>query len=332
MTSRTAVSPDVSTKREDRIRAAFYRGDALTLRNPSYVRAVYGLADELLRQDTETGDSTVNALGIGSRECAVEIRTKEPGIAAGIDEAEWLYQRAGLTTSRTVNDGDVVTKGAVLLRGEGNAGAMLSLERLVVNLVQRMSGIATSARQLAEIAIRQTPNVHVAATRKTPWGLLDKRAVHLGGGGTHRLGLGDAILIKTNHLLLVSSDGYVDTENVIRQAWGNRKSAAFFEVEVTATEQAVKVARILRDLQLAPGSCPCVLMLDNFSAPQAGSAVAALRENGLHDAVLVEASGNVSVASLATYAAAGVDVISIGGLTHSVRALDLSARLIPKSR
>jgi nicotinate-nucleotide pyrophosphorylase (carboxylating) len=332
MTSRAAVSTETDTKREDRIRAVFYRGDALSVDNPAYVHALRGLADELLRQDTLLGDVTVDALGIDDRKCTVEIRAKEAGVAAGLSEAQWLYDRAGLVTWRGVNDGDPVAAGNVLLRAEGNAKVLLSLERLVVNLMQRMSGIATATRKLVEAISRQSPNAHVVATRKTPWGLLDKRAVHVGGAGTHRLSLGDAILIKTNHLLLASGGSATDMEGAIRRAWSNRKSTAFFEVEVTSSAEALLAARTFRDLQAPDGSCPCILMLDNFSSAQAASAVAALRERSLHDAVLVEASGNVAEASLAAYAAAGVDAISIGALTHSPRALDLSARLIPGPR
>jgi nicotinate-nucleotide pyrophosphorylase (carboxylating) len=162
--------------------------------------------------------------------------------------------------------------------------------------------------------------------------LLDKRAIFLGGGGTHRLSLSDAILIKTNHLRL-AADGEVDgLPDAIRRAWQNRKSAAFFEVEVVTPEEALLAARALRDLQGAEGSCPCLLMLDNFSPEDAAAAVAALRNEDLHDAVLIEASGNVAEASLTAYAAAGVDAISIGALTHSCRVLDLSAKLIPGPR
>jgi nicotinate-nucleotide pyrophosphorylase (carboxylating) len=332
MTSRTAISADTHTEREGRIRAAFYRGDELNVRKTAFVRALCGLADELLREDTALADLTVDALRIGDCQCAVEIRAKERGVAAGVDEAQWLYERAGLTASRAVEDGDWIDAGNVLVRAEGNAEVLLSLERVVVNLMQRMSGIATTTRQLVEAISVQSPNAHAVATRKTPWGLLDKRAVHIGGGGTHRLSLADAILIKTNHLLLASYGTGIGLERAVQRAWRDRKAAAFFEVEVTTAEEAVLCARALRDLQTADGSCPCVLMLDNFSAAQAASAVAALQDQDLHDAVLVEASGNIAESSLAAYAAAGVDVISIGALTHSSRALDLSARVIPGAR
>lgn len=332
MTSRAAISVDTGRKRRERVRAAFYRGEGLRLENPEYLAALGGLADELLRQDTALGDLTAAALAIEDRRCVVEIRAKEAGVAAGVSEAQWLYQRMGLSASPIASDGDRVFEGDILLRAEGAAGSLLSLERVVVNLMQRMSGIATATRQLVEIACRESQTVHVVATRKTPWGLLDKKAVHAGGGGTHRLSLGDAILIKTNHLLLAREGGATEVESSIERAWKNRKTAAFFEVEVTTTLEALRAARALRDGQTLADSCPCILMLDNFSVERVRAAVAALREQDLYDAVLLEASGNIRENSLAGYAAAGVDAISIGALTHSSRALDLSAKLIAGPR
>ena len=329
MTSLAAISTAISGKRADLVRAAFYRGDPLTLENPAYLQALRGLVDELLRQDTEHRDLTVDALGISGRKCAVEIRAKESGVAAGVGEVQWIYDRAGLAATVHVKDGNAVGAGDILLRAEGDAGTLLGLERLVVNAMQRMSGIATATRRLVEAINERSPDAHVVGTRKTPWGLLDKRAIFLGGGGTHRLSLGDAILIKTNHLRLASENEANGVQDAIRRAWENRKSAAFVEVEVTSQEEALMAARTFYDLQDTEGSCPCILMLDNFSPGDAAAAVAALRNEGLHDAVLVEASGNVTDASLAAYAAAGVDAISIGALTHSCRALDLSAKLIP---
>ena len=333
MNSRAEIVTDTeATLRENRIHAAFYRGNELTLGNPAYVRALQGIADELLRQDREAGDLTVNAMRIGARRCTVEIRAKELGIAAGISEAAWLYEREGLTVERRLKDGDAIQSGDMLLQVTGNAGPMLSLERLAVNLLQRMSGIATATRKLVGAAQNASPNAHVVATRKTLWGLLDKRAVHCGGGGTHRLNLSDAILIKTNHLRLISGGETGGPEAALACVWKNRGSARFFEVEVTCRQEAVAVAHVLSNLQATENACACVLMLDNFSPADSRATVAALRDAGLCEGVLLEASGNVSESSIAAYSAAGVDAISIGALTHSTRALDLSAKLIPDRR
>ncbi|MGH9865056.1 MAG: carboxylating nicotinate-nucleotide diphosphorylase [Candidatus Acidiferrales bacterium] len=330
--------------RAERVRAAFYRGGDLTLENPLYLRAVRTLTDELLREDTEPTDLTVEAMDIDARPCTVEIRAKEAGVIAGVSEAAWIYERSRhgsqVTMTPIISDGSDVAAGEAILRVAGNARTLLTLERTVVNLLQRMGGIATATKKLAGIAREASRTAHVVGTRKTAWGLLDKRAIHCGGGGTHRLNLGDAILIKTNHLRLASngtSDLTADRagaalDAALRRAWERRKSASFFEIEVTSMQEALAVARSLGELQASSDACPCILMLDNFSAADAGRAVQALSDARLHDAVLVEASGNVSGESVAAYAAAGVDAISIGALTHSVRALDLSAKILPEAR
>ncbi|HEV2298647.1 MAG TPA: carboxylating nicotinate-nucleotide diphosphorylase [Candidatus Acidoferrales bacterium] len=327
----TSISDNLQqTSREERVRTALYRGEALTLANPVYLRAARALAEELLRQDCETGDRTVEAMGVGARRCIVEIQAKEAGVAAGMEEANWLYESHGQSATGVKRDGEFLLPGDILMRIEGDAHSLLALERTAVNLLQRMSGIATATRRLAAIANDASPTAHIVATRKTPWGLLDKRAVHAGGGGTHRLNLGDAILIKTNHLTLASIGMTEKFDKTLRQAWQWREGAAFFEVEVTSSAEAVAAARLFAELQAEANACPCLLLLDNFSAQDAKSTVRTLHDTGLHDAVIVEASGGVSESSVAAYAAAGVDAISLGALTHSVRALDLSAKLISR--
>lgn len=331
MSSGTSTQQESEITREDRVRRAFYRGESLRLQNHAYVAALGHLADELLREDTEQGDLTVESLGIGGEICAFEVRAKEAGVAAGLEEASWLYRRAGLRVSDIAREGDAVAPGGRLLRAEGSADVLFRLERVVVNLIQRMSGIATSTREMVNGIKTRWPDAHVIATRKTPWGLLDKKAVDAGGGGTHRLNLNDAILIKTNHLRLAREARGMMLDQVIQSAWSKREYAAFVEVEVTTLEEAAIAAGAFRELQ-AGNHCPCVLMLDNSSPRAAEATVKHLRDHALHDAMLVEASGNIGKESVADYAAAGVDAISVGALTHSVRALDVSAKLIPGAR
>ncbi|HKW87542.1 MAG TPA: carboxylating nicotinate-nucleotide diphosphorylase [Candidatus Acidoferrales bacterium] len=329
MSSITTEKVELAT-RDQLVCSALYRGEALALANPLYSRAVRALTEELLRQDCEAGDLTVEAIGLNSQHCAMEIRAKEAGVAAGIAEAIWLYDSHGLRVTCVKRDGEAIQPGDVLLSVEGDAHSLFSLERTAVNLLQRMSGIASATRRLVSSAHAASPAAHVVATRKTPWGLIDKRAVHLGGGGTHRLHLGDAILIKTNHLALASNGLGMNLEAALRQAWQRRKQGAFVEVEVTNGAEAITAASVFAELQVRPDTSTCLLLLDNFSAEDAKTTVYKLRGMNLHDAVLVEASGGVSDESVAAYAAAGVDAISVGALTHSVRALDLSAKLISR--
>jgi|SRR5579875_62773 len=317
--------------RGDLIRMAFYHGDELTLANPSYMRAFRAVVSELLRQDSSSGDLTVEALSIQDLPCAVEIRAKQAGVIAGLVEASWLYEQAGAQIKFLLTDGSALRPGDIVLRAVGRAGALLSLERTAVNLLQRMAGIATLAREFVDLARSISPTVHVVGTRKTLWGLLDKRALACGGAGTHRLNLSDAVLIKTDHLRMAAARPVCgDIESAIHQAWKARNAAKFIEVEVTTPDIALRAATTFAGLQIPPAICPHILMLDNFSADDAAETMRRLRSAGVRDSILIEASGNISKDSVPAYAASGVDAISVGALTHSVHALDLSATTIPE--
>jgi nicotinate-nucleotide pyrophosphorylase (carboxylating) len=181
---------------------------------------------------------------------------------------------------------------------------------------------------LVELAQRHNSGTHVVATRKTPWGLIDKRAVHLGGGGTHRLGLGDAILVKNNHLALLSHNEADAAAAAVRRIWQWRHKVEFLEVEVRTRDAAIAAARLFEELQNRDGTaCPCLLMLDNVPPDKAAAIIAALDTGDLLERVLIEASGNISEENIGAYAQAGVDAISIGELTHSARALDICQRI-----
>ena len=165
-------------------------------------------------------------------------------------------------------------------------------------------------------------------TRKTPLGLLDKRALHLGSGGTHRLGLGDAIVIKNNHLALLASREEEAAPIAIRKAWEHRKESKFIEVEVRGEAAARAAAQAFRRLQEdSAEQYPCLLMLDNMTPDEITVILETLRREDLWDHILIEASGGISESNVEAYAACGVDAISMGALTHSVRALDLCQRI-----
>lgn len=307
-----------------RLRQAFFRGGLLTLDNPLYARWVPLFTEELLRADLEPADLTARALLPGSARGAARVLAAEPGVLAGLAEVVWFYERHGLRVEPLKADGDALEPSDRVLRAEGEIKTLLAVERVGLNLLQRMSGIATATRRLQAEAHRHSPGAFVVATRKTPWGYLDKRAVHLGGGGTHRLGLWDAVLIKTNHLRFLAGSEAEAIPLALKRAWSLRAEAAFLEVEVTGLDGALVAAGVFRDLQHGEADpLPCVIMLDNVRPAAASRIVAALKDEGLHEAVLVEASGKVSESTVGEYAAAGVDAISVGALTHSPRALDL---------
>lgn len=322
--------------RAEQLQRALFHGASLGPANPAYLRSMSAFLDELLLSDLGAGDLTAKALHLEDRGARAAVIAREPGVAAGLAELAWLYERGGMRVDVVKKDGEAVAAGETLCEVRGGRGDLLAYERVGLNLLQRLSGIATATRRLQERLHRRNPAAQLVATRKTPWGLLDKRAVHLGGGGTHRLGLWDAILVKNNHLALLARREADAAPLAARRAWASRRAAAFIEVEVRSGEAALAAARAFRELREQarearsgeePDGCPCLLLLDNFSVNDVSAIVGILRSEGLLEHVLLEASGNITEENLEAYAAAGVDAISIGALTHSPRALDISQRL-----
>jgi nicotinate-nucleotide pyrophosphorylase (carboxylating) len=315
----------MSATREQLLKRALFRGANLTLENADYVRSLRAFMGELLRTDLLPRDLTVAALGINSTAASAVVLAREAGVVAGLEELAFLLQGLGVQVRFDKKDGDFVSPGERLLELTGDRTKLLSLERVGLNLLQRMSGIATATHCSQDRVQKRSTSTWVVGTRKTPWGLLDKRALHLGGGGTHRIGLGDAILIKNNHLALIASREEEAAPVAIAAAWKFRAESAFIEVEVRGLNAAIAAARAFDSLlQKEPEEYPCFLMLDNRTPKEISEILEALRREWLWDSVLLEASGGISSANLEEYASTGIDAISIGALTHSARALDIS--------
>jgi nicotinate-nucleotide pyrophosphorylase (carboxylating) len=314
----------MTASRQQRVERALFHGAELTLENPAYRHVLRSLADALLTADREPVDITVRALGIADRRSSAAITARQAGIAAGLTETAALLEASGLTACFGKRDGETIRPGDTLVNVEGEESKLLTLERVGLNMLQRMCGIATAAHCLQERASKHSA-VRIVGTRKTMWGLLDKRALHVGGCGTHRLGLGDAILIKNNHLALLAHREEDAAPFAVERAWEFRGQSAFIEVEVRGEAAARAAAQVFRRLrESAPDEdYPCLLMLDNVAPAAITAILEMLRREGLWDDTLVEASGGVSEATLESYAATGVDAISIGALTHSARAMDL---------
>lgn len=314
--------------RQQRIENALCRGASLVIDNSQYCQAVHTLTDFLFQADLGTRDLTAEAVGTRSRSATATVSAREGGVAAGVNEFALLLRSHGLRVQIEKKDGEVIRPGEALLRAEGNEIEMLSLERVGLNLVQRMSGIATAARCLQQRVKQRGFTALLVGTRKTHWGLLDKRALHLGNGGTHRLGLGDAILIKNNHLALLAGTEAEAAPLAIEKAWKFRGESAFIEVEVRSEDAARAAAQTFRRLRTdASHDYPCLLMLDNMAPGEIAAILDALRRENLWDDTLIEASGGISEANIEAYAASGVDAISVGALTHSARALDVCQRI-----
>jgi nicotinate-nucleotide pyrophosphorylase (carboxylating) len=263
-----------------------------------------------LREDVGHHDVTNDVPG----EARGRLVAKEGGVAAGVDAAVAVFDYLGVDVVDRVAAGERIEPGDVVLRTEGAARATLRAERVAVNLVGHASGVATRTRRAVDAAREVDDDVAIAATRKTTPGLrgVEKRAVVAGGGDTHRLDLSHMVMVKDNH---VAEMGLAD-------AVAHFQAAASFatkvEVEAESRDQAVRAVDAGAD----------VVLLDNMS-PERTAATA----DAVHDAavgagreVVVEASGGITVGDVPAYADAGVDVVSMGSLTHSAPALDYSFR------
>jgi len=277
-------------------------------------RIVEDKLKQILADDVGHGDITVAAVIPPNLVTKAEVIAKENGVVAGVEEALILAEHLGLKAKAKVIDGEIIQNKQVILQLAGNAQTILSVERTMLNLLSRMSGIATKTKTLTEKVQKANNEIRIAATRKSAPGLLyfDKKAVAVGGGDPHRLHLDDLILIKENHLAIVGS-----VKEAIKKAKTNASFSKKIEVEVTNLEDALKAAEAGAD----------IVMLDNFSAREAGAASEALRKAGFSK-LIVEVSGGITEENLVEYAEAKIDIISLGELTHSVRALNLSLEIV----
>lgn len=266
-----------------------------------------------VREDAPWGDVTSEAV-VPDVACRAVVRAKGRGVVAGLLEARTLFEHFGVTVRERSADGRAVVPGTVLLELDGPARTILLVERTALNIIGRMSGIATRTREAVEAVRAVSPDVRVAATRKTAPGLrmLDKKAVILGGGDPHRYSLSDMVLIKDNHLALVP------LPEAIRRA---KKESLYraVEVEVETVEDAITAA----------GAGADIILLDNMTPDAVRETVRALAGRGLRDRLTLEVSGGIGDDDLAGYAAAGVDIISMGALTHTVRNFDVSLDILP---
>ncbi|MFA4878200.1 MAG: carboxylating nicotinate-nucleotide diphosphorylase [Methanoregula sp.] len=268
---------------------------------------------QYIEEDAPSGDVTSEAV-VPEVNCSAVIRAEQPGVIAGLEEAAALFEYFHVVAEQRVRDGDGVNAGDEVLVLSGSAKMILLVERTALNIIGRMSGIATQTRKMADSIASVNPACRVAGTRKTAPGsrALDKKAVLLGGGDPHRTSLSDGILIKDNHLALVP------LETAIRKA---RAVSAYriIEVEVETPEDAKKAAEAGSD----------IILLDNMSPEKIRAAVSLLRNHGLRDRVLLEVSGGVDENSLPAYASCGVDTISMGALTHTVKNFSVTLEIQP---
>jgi nicotinate-nucleotide pyrophosphorylase (carboxylating) len=260
-----------------------------------------------LEEDLGTiGDITTNSIVPRDQKGKGVLLCKEPGVIAGLDVAEMAFRLIdpSLRITRQVKDGEHVAAGQVLMEVEGAARSILTAERVALNFLQRMSGIATRTAKFVEMV--RYYNAKIVDTRKTTPGLraLEKYAVVVGGGRNHRFGLYDAVLIKDNHIEIAGG-----VKKAIMAARHQIPHTTKVEVEVESLEQIDEALEVKAD----------IIMLDNMTPELMREAVEKIAGRAL-----IEASGGVTEETIVDIAKTGVDYISIGALTHSIRSLDIS--------
>lgn len=271
--------------------------------------AIDDIIERALAEDAPWGDVTSEAFLPASASATARLVPREPGILSGIGVFARVFELVdpGTAIELLAADGDRFEAGAVLARVDGSARSVLRAERIALNLSQRMTGIATATASYVE-AVAGT-HARIVDTRKTMPGLriLDRQAVRDGGGHNHRYSLSDAVLAKDNHLAVLAAEG-VELGHAIRLARSRIGHTTSLEVEVDRLDQIEPVVSAGVD----------TIMLDNFTLDELREGVAIVAGRAL-----VEASGGVNLGTVADIARTGVDIISVGALTHSVVALDL---------
>ena len=309
--------------RQKLVEIAYQKGKALNPNNENYLRWLEIFFDKEYVDDVGAGDVTSEAILAKNKLRKAVLKAKQSGVIGGIEEVSWFYRKHSLEVKVCIRDGEEVLKGETVLEIQGGQKDILATERIGLNVLQRMSGITTETKRLTDLL--KGYETKITATRKTPLRYLDKKAVFLGGGLTHRFGLWDSILIKDNHLEALKSEGiknYVETAITKASAFADK--VGFIEIEVTSPEEAVRAARKFEDLRLKK---PCIVMLDNMNPVEIVEVIETLRKGDLYDHVLLEASGEITPENISEYARTGIDVVSLGYLTHSARVLDMSLEM-----
>ncbi len=278
---------------------------------PAYRDALVRLVWGAFLEDSGHGDVTTRVFLGADASCAVTatVITREKGIFAGGPEAAWFLKKAGIKIVSSLKEGARLRAGQKIMVLRGSAGRLLAAERTLLNLLQRMSGVATAT---ARLRLRLPSRVALLATRKTPWGLLDKRAVFAGGGLTHRLGLWDAVLVKDNHWALLPDAGAG-----VRRVLKTSPSVSFTEFEFKTLAALEAFVRRHRGVKKA------AVMLDNFPRQSLAEAVQIAKKAGFW----VEVSGGMGRGRGRIILPVGVDAVSSGAITHSAAALDFSLDL-----
>lgn len=261
---------------------------------------------QFLAEDIGKGDIT-SAL-LPKRKITARIISRENAVVGGVSYAKEIFKLKGCNCTILKKDGSKIKKNQSIMTITGDAGKILTCERTALNLLTRMSGIATQTNEM----VKKIPSkTKVYATRKTAPGLryFDKEAVEMGGGKKHRLRLDEMVMIKDNHIAVGDS-----LSSLIKKAKRKYKK---FEVEVENIQDAVLAAR----------EEATIIMLDNFTPEQIKKTIQVLKKQKLRNKVMLEASGGINSKNISKYGKTGVDIISVGSITNSVKGIDMSLEI-----
>lgn len=273
------------------------------------------LVNEALKEDLSTGDITTDTIIPPFTEGKAIIKAKDDGILSGINVARMVFKKvdSSLDVNLLITEGSALYNGDIIANVEGHISSILNAERTTLNFLQHLSGIATVTSMYVK-AVEGLP-VKISDTRKTTPGLriLEKQAVLSGGGINHRMNLGESILIKNNHLTVCQQLGLSIKEiiNIAKQV--TRFTVKTIEIEVNTAKQAAEAAE----------SGATIIMLDNMSISEMSESVIIINKR-----CIVEASGGITLENVRQIADTGIDIISIGAITHSAKALDISLQIL----
>lgn len=268
------------------------------------------IINKWIEEDIGFGDITTEALIPNETLANAKLISKQEGIVAGAQIVKEIFESRGLMVAILKNDGEEVFKNETIIEIMGKAKDILFLERVALNILMRMSGIATNTREIIDKINNIAPNLKIAGTRKTAPGLakFDNLAITIGGGDSHRFCLDDMVLIKDNHIAVLGS-----VSKAIHKAKETVSFTKKIEIEVENSKDAAIASKNGAD----------IIMLDNMDPESIKETLEILNDFNLRENILIEISGGINSENIIEFAKTGVDIISIGSLTHSAKSLDI---------
>lgn len=296
------------------VQTFFQKKDQLTIENSFYQQLVEGLFIWLMKNDQVDNDITTKKLFDKDRQVSARILTRQNITVAGLEESMFVLSKfTKLQCKQEAHDSEHLQSGNTLLTLSGSLYELLAYERILLNMLQRLCGIATETAKIISTIEGDKPRI--AATRKTHWGLLDKKAVAVGGGLTHRLSLSDGILVKDNHILSLAP------KEVLTKLLTSVANT-LIEIEVENEEH---LKELIATFAAKATNNALAILLDNFSPQEAKKVLSKIETP---EGIVYEASGGITNENITEWTKTGVDIISLGALTHSPKSANLSLDLV----